>query len=91
MERELQFSRRIVYPITRLLIVAIDMRKPTYAPSDHSLQILTMFVQNFEVFLGEDRASVRGSNGSTELDASIRVHWVHPRRRPDCWAAHLAM
>lgn len=74
MEREFQFSRRIVYPITRLLIVAVDMRKPTYAPSDHGLQILTMFVQNFEVFLCEDRASVCGSNSSTELDASIRVH-----------------
>lgn len=50
-ERELQMSRRVVNPITRLLIIAVDMGEPPYSTSCQGLQISTVFLQDFVIRL----------------------------------------
>jgi hypothetical protein len=51
-ERKLDLSSAIIYPISWLLVIRVDVRKPANTTSHHVLQVLAMLIQKGEISLG---------------------------------------
>ena len=71
MEWEFEVSRTVINPITRLLIVAVDVREPANTSADNLLEIFTMPIQEDEILLGKRSQGKRSGEKDLCLTCSF--------------------